>query len=435
LNRTREIVAPPVAGLMPNPPVTTPAKSVGGALLRSWILLAFVATAAVLFVVDRQVMSLLKTTLGTALGLTDVQYGWLITAFMTPYTVMYLFTGGWVDRWGTRAMSVVFIGAMSVATIMTGLSRGFSELVVFRILLGVAEAGIMPAAILFVVIWFPKELRATAVAVKSPIATIGTVTTPPLVAWITLTFGWRLAFIVPGVIGLFVAAGWWLLDRNPPDYAREAAPAVGRRASAFGLLRERSLWPLLAVRIVSDPLWFFILYWHAPFLQEHLGISLAQVGKWVWIPPLAAAFGNLGIGMISDRLVRRGLSLRQARTWPLAVAAILGPLAWVLPWAPQVGAAVGLIAVIFVVCNAWIFITNVFVADLLPRENVATGVGLLSAMGGATSALFNLCAGWVVAGLGYTPLLLIGGCLHPIAAVILWRAYGRAPRLLPEGTA
>lgn len=397
--------------------------------MRAWLLLALVAVAAVLFMVDRQVLSLLKTTLRDELGLTDVQYGWLITAFMVPYTVMYLFTGGWIDRWGTRTMSLVFIGAMSLATVLTGLSREFTDLFLCRVLLGVAEAGIIPASILFVVLWFPKERRATAVAIKSPLAVFGTVSTPPLVAWITLEFGWRTAFVVPGLIGLLVAAGWWTLDRNPPDYGEPksaSTPPGAKRLGAFGLLlRNRRIWPLLAVRVISDPLWFFLLYWHAPFLQEQLGFSLAQVGRWAWILPLCGALGNLLTGLASDKLVARGLPLWRARTLPLLGATVLAPLAALLPFVHTAGVAIALLALLYILCNAWVFLSNVFVADLVPRENVATAVGLLSAMGGATSALFNLGAGWMVTHAGYAPLFWIGALLHPLAAVVLWRAYGR----------
>ncbi|HEY0969276.1 MAG TPA: MFS transporter [Opitutaceae bacterium] len=397
--------------------------------MRAWVLLGLVAMAAVLFMVDRQVLSLLKTTLRDELGLTDVQYGWLITAFMVPYTVMYLFTGGWIDRWGTRATSLVFIGAMSLATVLTGMARNFTDLFLCRVLLGAAEAGIIPASILFVVLWFPKERRATAVAIKSPIAVFGTVSAPPLVAWITLEFGWRTAFVIPGVVGLIVAAGWWMLDRNPPDYGDpKPAPAEpgAKRLNAFGLLlRNRRIWPLLAVRVISDPLWFFLLYWHAPFLQEQLGFSLAQIGKFVWILPLCGALGNLLTGLASDKLVARGLSLQRARTLPLVGATVLAPLAALLPFIHTAGVAITLLALLYILCNAWIFLSNVFVADLVPRENVATAVGLLSAMGGVTSALFNLGAGWMVTHAGYAPLFWIGALLHPIAAVVLWRAYGR----------
>ncbi|HEY0944715.1 MAG TPA: MFS transporter [Opitutaceae bacterium] len=391
---------------------------------RAWALLGLVALAAVLFMMDRQVLSLLKTTLRDEIGLTDVQYGWLITGFMVPYTVMYLFTGGWIDRWGTRVMSLVFIGTMSLATALTGLARTVEEMFVCRVLLGIAEAGIIPASILFVVLWFPKERRATAVGIKSPIAMVGTIATPALVAWITVALGWRVAFVLPGAIGVIVALGWWVLDRNPPDYG-ERAPAPAPRVSAFRLLRNRALWPLLAVRVLSDPFWFFLLYWHAPFLQEKLGVSLGELGRWAWLLPAGGAIANVATGVLSDRLVARGWPLRRARTWPLLVAAGLAPLAMVLPWTSQLGVAIALLALLYVMCNAWIFLTNVFVADLLPRENVATGVGLLSAVGGATSALFNLGAGWMVAHAGYTPLLLGGALLHPLAACVLWQTYTR----------
>lgn len=392
--------------------------------LRAWTLLGLVAIAAVLFMMDRQVLSLLKTTLRDEIGLTDVQYGWLITGFMVPYTVMYLFTGGWIDRWGTRVMSLVFIGTMSAATLLNGMARNFEEIFLCRVLLGAAEAGIIPASILFVYTWFPPDRRATAAGIKSPIALIGTISTPLLVALITENFGWRVAFVIPGVAGLFVAAGWWLLDKNPPRYEepkRVAAP----RVSAFGLLRQRKIWPLLAARILSDPFWFFLLYWHAPFLREKLGVSLGELGRWVWILPLGGALANFAAGVFSDRLFVRGMPLHKARVLPLLLAAGIAPLAWAIPSAASLKVAVLLLAALYVMCYAWTLLTNLFIADLVERENVATGVAVLSAMGGATSAVFNLTAGWLVTHAGYTPLFIAGSLLHPLAAVVLWRAYYR----------
>jgi len=394
--------------------------------VRAWTLLGLVAIAAVLFMMDRQVLSLLKTTLRDEIGLTDVQYGWLITGFMVPYTVMYLFTGGWIDRWGTRVMSLVFIGTMSAATLLNGLARNFEEMFLCRVLLGAAEAGIIPASILFVYTWFPDDRRATAAGIKSPIALVGTMSTPLLVAFLAENFGWRVAFVIPGVVGLFVAAGWWWLDRNPPHYGvpkKAAAPRVG----AFALLRQRRIWPLFAARILSDPFWFFLLYWHAPFLREKLGVSLGDLGRWVWILPLGGSLANLGAGLFSDRLLARGLPLFKARVLPLLLTAGIAPLAWLIPQAGSIRVAVLLFAALYVMCYAWTLLTNLFVADIVGRENVATGVAVLSAMGGATSAAFNLTAGWLVTHAGYTPLFIAGSLLHPLAAVVLWRSYYRQP--------
>ena len=407
---------------MPSPlPVHRPDVPV-----RAWTLLGLVAIAAVLFMMDRQVLSLLKTTLRDEIGLTDVQYGWLITGFMVPYTVMYLFTGGWIDRWGTRVMSLVFIGTMSAATLLNGLARNFEEMFLCRMLLGVAEAGIIPAGILFVYTWFPDDRRATAAGIKSPIALVGTMSMPLLVAFLAENYGWRVAFVIPGVVGLFVAAGWWWLDRNPPHYRvpkKAAAPRVG----AFALLRQRRIWPLFAARILSDPFWFFLLYWHAPFLREKLGVSLGDLGRWVWILPLGGSLANLGAGLFSDRLIARGLPLFKARVLPLLLTAGIAPLAWLIPQAGSIRVAVLLFAALYVMCYAWTLLTNLFVADIVGRENVATGVAVLSAMGGATSAAFNLTAGWLVTHAGYTPLFIAGSLLHPLAAVVLWRAYYRRP--------
>lgn len=396
---------------------------------RAWVLLGFVAVAAVLFVVDRQVLSLLKTTLRDEIDLSDQHYGWLVTAFMVPYAVMYLFTGAWIDRWGTRLMSLVFIGVMSLATVLMGFAESFAEMLVARMILGVAEAGIIPCSILFVVNWFPRHLRATAISIKSPLGAIGQVATPPLVAWVTLSFGWQMAFIIPGVIGLGVAVVWYMLDHGAPDYGEPAEEKDPAKPNAWRILANRTLWPLLTARVICDPLWVFLLYWHAGFLQEHLGLTLAQVGQWAWIPPLFNTLGNVTSGVVSDRLIARGWPVRRARAAPLIGVTVLAPLAWLLPFSPSIGVAITLLTGLYVLCGTWLTITNIFVADLVPRAHVATAVGVLSAIGGLTGIPFSMAAGWLVGSFGYTPLLLGGALLHPLAAIVVWRAYGRKAKV------
>ncbi len=237
---------------------------------RAWFILLLCGFAGMLFYVDRQTLSVLKTTLKLALGWSDIDYGWIVTAFMACYVVGYLFAGRWVDRWGTRRTMPLFIALMSAATIGCGLSSRLGEIAGFRALLGFAQAGIVPAVVVAIFTWFPPTRRATASAVSEPINIGGQIIATPLAVAFAQGWGWRFAFFAPGAIGLAIAFLWWRTEAAAapaippaPSRAAETARILPRHPSAPGNLgRDRG--PHDAE---SDPIWFFLLYWEPGFLQ------------------------------------------------------------------------------------------------------------------------------------------------------------------------
>ena len=188
---------------------------------RAWLILLLSGLVGMLFYVDRQTLSVLKTTLKSAMGWSDVDYGWLVTAFMSCYTVAYLFAGRWIDRWGTRRMMPIFVGLMSLSTLFCGFSPHLGEMAAFRALLGVAEAGIGPAIMVAIYTWFPPTRRGTASSIKEPINIAGQILATPLAVGFTQIWGWRSAFFAPGVAGLVIAVLWW---RTEIDATLPAAP-------------------------------------------------------------------------------------------------------------------------------------------------------------------------------------------------------------------
>lgn len=392
---------------------------------RAWFLLLLTGIAGMLFYIDRQTLSVLKTTLKIEQGWTDTQYSWLVTAFMVPYTLSYLVTGQMIDRWGTRRMMPLFLGVMSIATLLCGMSTNLWTLGICRFILGAAEAGIVPAVLVSIVTWFPYDRRGMANTFNKPLTVAGQVFVAPLAVWISLELNWRWAFILPGLVGMSAALIWWLLDRHPPLH--QALPPVRPAVSFREVLGNRAIWGVLAARVISDPLWFFLIFWQPSFLQENLAMPLEKFGRVGWIPAAASVGFIMILGVLSDRLISRGWTPVVARLRILILTSALAPAVLILPWVHNHSYALTLLTIVQIMTATWLSMTGLLMSDLVPRHVVGTAVALMSALGAATGAIFNLCVGPLIETMGYATLLTLCSLLHPVAAGILWWSYRKKP--------
>jgi ACS family hexuronate transporter-like MFS transporter len=395
---------------------------------RSWLLLALLFGIGLLNYLDRQTLSILKATLKGEFALTDTHYAWLVTAFMAPYILFYVISGRLVDRFGTRVSLSVFAAAWSVANLFSGLAQNFTQLAGARALLGAAEPGAFPAIQRVMMTWFPKERRAFAWSLLSPCTTVGAIIAPPLVAALTGWWSWHLAFILPGVAGLGLALAWWLADRNPPglppEHDSDGEPPPPLRV----ILQDRRVWFLLAARALTDPVWYFHLFWLPGYLQEKLGVSLPQLGWIGWIPSFVASAAVIATGRTTDFLVARGHPPARVRVTMFALAAAFAPVGAFTTFAPSIPWALVLISTVAIVCQIWFFGQGLLVADVFSKNSAATIAGLLGAVGASGGLLMNLIAGPLIERAGYIPVFAGLACLHPLAAVMLWRALPRLTR-------
>lgn len=206
-----------------NAPPVVPTPTPRSISTRAWLILVLTGLAAMLFYVDRQTLSVLKSVMKGQFVWSDADYGGLVAVYMVPYTLCYLLTGRLIDRWGTRVMMPVFLAGMSFATVASGFAETLWGFGSTRFVLGVAEAGIIPAVMVAIVRWFPPEKRGTATTLNKPLTVAGHILVVPVAAWLTAAHGWRSAFIVPGLLGLACAAAWWFVDRNPPVWTETPA--------------------------------------------------------------------------------------------------------------------------------------------------------------------------------------------------------------------
>jgi ACS family hexuronate transporter-like MFS transporter len=392
---------------------------------RRWFILAIIFAAVVLNYFDRQIVSILKPTLKETFTIDDSGYALVVNVFTACYAAMYPLAGWLADRFGARMLMLVGVAGWSVACLGTGLSTTFRQLALFRGALGLFEPMAFPAQLRVVTTWFPGTLRGTANSLCVAGSSIGAIMAPPLVAWITLRYGWHASFIIPGSIGLAVAALWLLVYRDPPRGALEATServSADRRA-AFAwpqLWKTRSLWGILLCRFVSDPVWYFCLFWLPGYLQEHSGLTLEQTGMVGWIPFLAADLGGVGSAAWSDYMVKRGVTPLRARKVMLTTVAALAPICVLTPHLPHPAAVLFLFSIVGAVCLSWLFSLSVVIAETFPAENVGSVLGIAGGCGAAGAVVFNTYVGGMMDTIGPAPIFAVMALLHPLASVVLW---------------
>jgi ACS family hexuronate transporter-like MFS transporter len=394
---------------------------------RRWLILAIIFGALVLNYVDRQIVSILKPTLKSEFGIDDSGYANLANVFTICYASMYPVAGWLVDRFGAQRMMLAGICSWSLACLGAGFTRTFGHLTFFRGMLGVAEPMAFPSQLRVVTMWFPGSLRATANSLCVAGGTIGAIIAPPLVAWLSVKFGWHAAFIVPGILGLVMAVLWFFIYRDPPkEFSDSAEPQISinqtdeTKFSWPELWRTRSLWGILLCRFISDPVWYFCLFWLPGYLQEQSGLTLTQIGMVGWIPFLAADLGGIGSAAWSDKLVKRGNAPLRARKIMLTATAFLAPICALTPHLPHAAATLAIFSIVGAVCLSWLFSLSVVIAETFPRANVGSVLGIAGGFGAAGAILFNIIVGKLIGTLGAGKLFAVMAILHPVAAIVLW---------------
>jgi ACS family hexuronate transporter-like MFS transporter len=321
--------------------------------LRWWIVV-LVFLAAVLNYVDRQTLSSLAPTIQADLKMDDREYANIVNLFLVAYTIAYLISGKLVDRLGTRTGTAVFVIWWSLANIVTAWAQGVRSMGTCRFMLGLGEAGIWPAASKAVSEWFPARERALAIGFYTMGATIGATVAPYIVIrladfdyasrlpFIESVFqhgtGWRMAFLITGLIGFLWIIPWLAFYRKPRESKLlsaseleliedgEAPPEEGAKGWSWGkVLTFRPVWLLLFGRLITDPVWYFYQFWFAKYLSADHGMSQGALTI-TWIVYAAAGVGSLAGGWLSGLLVKRGSNPVDARLWIMLGAACLMPV-------------------------------------------------------------------------------------------------------------
>jgi ACS family hexuronate transporter-like MFS transporter len=394
--------------------------------IRRWFIVGIIFLAMVFNYTDRQIIAILKPLLKKEFNIGNDGYALLLNVFTICYAAMYLVTGWLVDKFGARLVMFFGIIGWSVACIGGGISRSLTQFTFFRGMLGMAEPSNYPAQLRVVTIWFSGKLRATANSLCVAGGSIGAIIAPPLVAWIALTYNWQTVFIVSGCVGLLIAILWILVYQDPPKQVLTDAFSLNvvPQEKAFSwaeLWGTKSLWGILLIRFISDPVWYFCLFWLPGYLQEQSGLSLKTLGMVGWIPFLAADLGAIALSAWSDRMVRNGGQPLKSRKVMLTTTAMFAPMCALVPFLSNVASTLLVFSIIAVICLSWLFNLSVVIAEAFPAKNVASVLGIAGSFGAAGAVLFNYIVGQFIGKVGANNLFFAMAILHPIAVLILWK--------------
>jgi MFS transporter, ACS family, hexuronate transporter len=391
--------------------------------------------------ISRQTFSVLAPLITTQYHLTHTDLAKILGAFQISYAVTWLLGGIFLDAVGTRlglAIAVVFWSVVNILTGFAGSVFGFAS---FRFLLGIGEACNWPGASKAVAEWFPSEERSLAVAIFDSGSSVGGAVAALAIPLIALRFGWRSAFVFSGMLG-FVWLLMWLrvyhpLDRHPRVSpaevsfirAGQAVPAVSAKRGPrrwLELARNRNVWGIVLGRALTDPIWWFYVFWLPQYLSDARGFSLKRIALFAWMPFIAADLGNFTGGLISGYCIRKGVSVVRARTWVCAASCL--PILAGIPVAGvhSVYIALGLICVALWGYASWSTMGLTLPSDLFPQGVVASVTGLSGLGAGLVGAIFTLFVGVLVDRFSYGPAFVVAG-LMPLFATACVFLLVRAP--------
>lgn len=394
-----------------------------------WWMAGLVFLSTVINYVDRQTLSVLAPRLTKELHLTNTEYGWISQAFLIPYTAMYIVAGLLIDRYGTKLIYGVAAVWWSLAAMLhaaTSSVLGFSTV---RFLLGTAESANFVAAQKVAAEWFPPKDRGTLNGLVQAGTVTGAIITPPVVIWLADRWGWRSAFLFTGALGLVWAVAWFWFYHLPEHHPRISAGELALIQAEevvvsspvrpshrwLDFFRYPQTWGLLLARVISDPVWWFYLFWLPKYLTEQRGLSEQRMSYVVWIPYLISDIGSIAGGWYSGKLIARKLSTVAARKLVMLVSVLLMPLGLLLLLQPSTALSLLLISLVLGAHSAWKTNLVTLTVDIFPRPVVATVHGIVATGGGIGGALFTSVAGVVIDKYSYTPLLVLMGVLHPLA--------------------
>ena len=402
-----------------------------------WIIALLLFLSTMINYVDRLALSIVSRDLRAEFHMTEQDYSYVITAFLVAYAVMYAGSGYLVDRLGTRRGFAAFISTWSIAALLHAVVVGRWSLTAVRFLLGLGEPGNWPAAAKAVGEWFPPHQRALGVGIFNAGSSLGSAIAPPMVAYLTLRYGWRFAFLFTGALGL----AWliaWLFFYQPPhrnrllraeEYAAikdQVEPpaeteAVRSRVNWRKVIAMRECYTLILARFFTDPVIYFVIFWLPEYLRKERGFDLKMVGDYAWVPFTVAGGGYLFGGWLSGRLMRAGWKLPDARKFGLLLSALIMPAAILAPLVPDAWMAIAATCCITVGHSFFVSNIQTLPTDLFRGNEVGTASGF-SGMGGAVGGvLANLGTGYIVQHFSYAPVFFMAGLMHPLSvALVYW---------------
>jgi ACS family hexuronate transporter-like MFS transporter len=396
-----------------------------------WTICAMLFFATSINYMDRQVISLLKPTLAHTIGLTEINYGYIVDAFQAAYAIGLLGIGRLVDRIGTRIGYILIMGIWSLSAMGHALANSAFEFGIARFCLGIGESGNFPAAIKTVAEWFPQKERSLATGIFNSGANVGAILAPLVVPWVTIKFGWRAAFLTTGIFSACWILWWWRFYRKPTDHPsltkrelrhiyKEATVEMGPSTPWVKLLSYRQTWAFSVAKFLTDPVWWFYLFWLPSYFTQRYHLDLSHLGLPIILIYNMSAVGSIGGGWLPAPFRKLGLSAEGARLSAMLLCACLVVPVFTISHLQSEWAAIALLGIAAGAHQGWSANLFTTVSDMFPRSAVGSVTGIGSMAGSVGGFLIAFYAGHVLQRThSYKSLFIIASSMYLLALLFV----------------
>jgi ACS family hexuronate transporter-like MFS transporter len=426
------------------------------ALPGRWTICAMLFVATSINYMDRQVLAILKPVLAgstihlvplfhgwpttqASISMNEIQYGYIVDAFQIAYGLGVIFAGRLIDRIGCRKGYPIVTGVWSLAAMGHALVTSVFGFGVARFFLGLGESGNFPAAIKATAEWFPPKERALATGIFNSGSSVGAILAPFAVPWVALHFGWRAAFLTTGLFSAMWIVWWSVSYRKPHevmDWSRGAVVVPPRRPHPawWKLLAYRQTWGFALAKFLTDPVWWFYLFWMPSYFNSRFKLDLSHLGLPLIVIYVLSTVGSVCGGWLPRAFLWLGIGLKQAR-----IAAMLTCACLVLPIGFAGGlhsewAAVALLSLAASAHQGWSANLFTTASDMFPAEYLGTVVSFGQVAGATGGAIFAAVAGHILQFThSYAPLFLYSAFAYLGALALLRTLAPGLKRAMPEG--
>lgn len=404
-----------------------------------WVICGGIFLAVVLSFVDRLTFEVATPLIAREFSLKNEDIGTVAAAFIVAYYPGMILWGRITDFVGSRIGMSIAVAWWSTVEILTTRARTATAFGVYRFLLGLGESAVGPGGTRAVAEWFGVKERALAIGLFTTGASVAGIIGSPLTAFIMVRFGWRSAFILPGLLGFGWVLMWLILyrplathpyvsveekeaitaDMPPAEFSLAPGPQNSRPMSWGDLFRYRQIWGVMTMRFFSEPFGYVFGAFMPKYLVTERGVGVMEMGLLMGIPPISNTFGLISGGVLSRHLTRKGWSLDAARKSLMVLGLLLVPLSVPLVLTHSRTVLIGLLVVLSFGLGVWSANVNALPLDLAPRHLVASAHGIL-ALGGGTGGLVAVkLAGMVADKIGSLAPVLEAVFLLPVLGALV----------------
>jgi ACS family hexuronate transporter-like MFS transporter len=401
-----------------------------------WTICAMLFVATSINYMDRQVIAILKPTLMKpiaehGIGMTETGYGHIGAAFMIAYAIGLILAGRFVDKVGTRIGYMVIMAVWSLSAMGHALANSVLEFGIARFSLGLGESGNFPAAIKTVAEWFPQSERSLATGIFNSGTNVGAILAPIIVPWVTIRYGWHAAFLVTGIFSALWIVLWYNKYRKPAEHPtltgvelrhiyREAAEQMGPSTPWVKLLGIRQTWAFSIPKFLTDPIWWFFLFYLPSYFSDKFHLDLSHLGLPLVIVYSASTVGSIGGGWLPALFRRLGVSATHARLGAMLICACAVVPIFLVNYLHSEWVAIALLSLATAAHQGWSANLFTTASDMFPRTAVGSVTGIGGMAGAAGGALLINYAGYILQLThSYATLFAIAASAYLVAMLIL----------------